>query len=58
MNIWNPIILKGGSVPKPNYNFEKRKRELAKQRKKEEKRLRKQARKAEKKKEDSDDAES
>ena len=34
-------------MPKPNYRFDKRQRELAKQKKKEEKRLKKEARKAE-----------
>ncbi len=33
-------------MPKPNYRFDKRQRELAKQKKKEEKRLKKEARKA------------
>ena len=33
--------LKGNSLAKPNHQFEKRQRELAKQKKKEEKRLRK-----------------
>ena len=34
-------------MPTPNYRFDKRQRELAKQKKKEEKRLKKEARKAE-----------
>ena len=34
-------------MAKPNYRFDKRQRELAKQKKKEEKRLKKEARKAE-----------
>ena len=34
-------------MAKPNYSFQKRQRELAKQKKKEEKRLKKEARKAE-----------
>lgn len=33
-------------MPKPNYRFDKRQRELAKQKQKEEKRLKKEARKA------------
>jgi len=33
-------------MPKPNYRFDKRQRELAKQKKKEEKRLKKEAKKA------------
>lgn len=33
-------------MPAPNYRFDKRQRELAKQKKKEEKRLKKEARKA------------
>lgn len=32
-----PIATKEGAVPKPNYGFEKRQKELAKQRKKEDK---------------------
>ena len=34
-------------MPKPNYRFDKRQRELAKQKQREEKRLKKEARKAE-----------
>jgi hypothetical protein len=38
------VTISGGSLAKPNYKFQKRQKDLAKQKKKEEKRLKKAAR--------------